>query len=166
MRNGRFWNGCYGAGRGGRSLGRGQLNSSGHAISVAVMPQWTLEHRVFTYDSFLKKKWWIDYWNSSVSLPFHPTFQCAIFFSVVLPQVTFIRRKATNIRRTERRHSQANRNELTVGASRSKLPGATTNLHSLKCSSFKRHIFSYINRLKWHVIIYHFVIINNLYNKN
>ena len=32
----------------------GQLNSSGHAISVAVIPQWTLEHRVFTYDSFVK----------------------------------------------------------------------------------------------------------------
>ena len=35
-------------------MGRGQLNSSGHAISVAVMLQWTLEHRVFTYDSFVK----------------------------------------------------------------------------------------------------------------
>ena len=33
----------------------GQLNSSGHAVSVAVMPQWTLEHRVFVYDSFVKK---------------------------------------------------------------------------------------------------------------
>ena len=33
----------------------GQLNSSGHAISVAVMPQWTLEHHVFAYDSFVKK---------------------------------------------------------------------------------------------------------------
>jgi hypothetical protein len=33
--NGRFLNGCYGAGRGGRGLGRGQLNSSGHAVSVA-----------------------------------------------------------------------------------------------------------------------------------
>ena len=32
----------------------GQLNSSGHAISVAVMPQWTLERRVFAYDSFVK----------------------------------------------------------------------------------------------------------------
>ena len=32
----------------------GQLNWSGHAISVAVMPQWTLEHRVFAYDSFVK----------------------------------------------------------------------------------------------------------------
>ena len=32
----------------------GQLISSGHAISVAVMPQWTLEHRVFGYDSFVK----------------------------------------------------------------------------------------------------------------
>jgi hypothetical protein len=29
-------------------------NSSGHAISVAVMSQWTLEHRVFAYDSFVK----------------------------------------------------------------------------------------------------------------
>ena len=35
-------------------MGRGQLNSSGHDISVAVMPQWTLEHRVFAYDSFVK----------------------------------------------------------------------------------------------------------------
>ena len=35
-------------------MGRGQLNSSGRAISVAVMPQWTLEHRVFAYDSFIK----------------------------------------------------------------------------------------------------------------
>ena len=35
-------------------MGRGQLNPSGHAISVAVMPQWTLEHRVFAYDSFVK----------------------------------------------------------------------------------------------------------------
>ena len=52
--NGHFWNGCYGAGRRDRGLGRGQLNSSGHAISVAVMPQWTLEHRVFAYDSFVK----------------------------------------------------------------------------------------------------------------
>ena len=52
--NGRFWNGCYGTGRGRRGLGRGQLNSSGHVISVAVMPQWKLEHRVFTYDSFVK----------------------------------------------------------------------------------------------------------------
>ena len=34
---------------------RGRLNSSGHAISVAVMPQWSLEHRVFAYDSFVKK---------------------------------------------------------------------------------------------------------------
>ena len=33
----------------------GQLNSSSHAISVAVMPQWTLKHRVFAYDSFVKK---------------------------------------------------------------------------------------------------------------
>ena len=33
----------------------GQSNSSGHAISVAVMPQWTLKHRVFAYDSFVKK---------------------------------------------------------------------------------------------------------------
>ena len=38
----------------GKRLGRGQLNSSGHAISVAVMPQWILEHRVFTHDSFVK----------------------------------------------------------------------------------------------------------------
>ena len=61
--NGRFWNGCYGAGRGGRGLGRGQL--------IAVMPQWTLQYRVFAYDSFVKK-WWIDYWNSAaLSLPFH-----------------------------------------------------------------------------------------------
>jgi len=29
-------------------------NLSGHAISVDVMPQWTLEHRVFAYDSFVK----------------------------------------------------------------------------------------------------------------
>ena len=35
--------------------GKWQLNSSGHAISVAVMPQWTLQHRVFAYDSFVKK---------------------------------------------------------------------------------------------------------------
>jgi hypothetical protein len=35
-------------------LGRGQLNSSGHAISVDVMPQWTLEYPVFAYDSFVK----------------------------------------------------------------------------------------------------------------
>ena len=49
-----FLNGCYGAGRVGRGLGRGQLNSSGHATSVDVMPQWTLEHRVFVYDSFVK----------------------------------------------------------------------------------------------------------------
>jgi hypothetical protein len=40
-----------------------------------------------------------------------PTFQCTIF-SVRLLQVTCIRRKATNIRRTEGRHSQANRNVL------------------------------------------------------
>ena len=33
----------------------GQLNSSGHAISDTVMPQWTLEHRVFAYDSIVKK---------------------------------------------------------------------------------------------------------------
>jgi hypothetical protein len=32
----------------------GQLNSSDHAISVAVMPQWTLDHSVFAYDSFVK----------------------------------------------------------------------------------------------------------------
>ena len=32
----------------------GQLNSSGHAISVTVMPQWTLEDRVFAYDSFVE----------------------------------------------------------------------------------------------------------------
>ena len=32
----------------------GQLNSSGHAISVAVMPQWTLQHIVFAYESFVK----------------------------------------------------------------------------------------------------------------
>ena len=51
---GHFLNGCYGAGKGGGGLGRGQLNSSGHAISVAVMPRWTLEHRVFAYDSFVK----------------------------------------------------------------------------------------------------------------
>ena len=30
----------------------GQLNSSGHFISVDVMPQWTLERRVFTNDIF------------------------------------------------------------------------------------------------------------------
>ena len=35
-------------------MGRGQLNSSVHAISVYVMSQWTLEHRVFAYDSFVK----------------------------------------------------------------------------------------------------------------
>ena len=35
-------------------MGRGQLNSSGHAISVAVMPQWTLEHRAYAYDSLVK----------------------------------------------------------------------------------------------------------------
>ena len=35
-------------------MGRGQLNSPAYAISVAVMPQWTLEHRVFAYDSFVK----------------------------------------------------------------------------------------------------------------
>jgi len=52
--NGCFWNGYYRAGRGGRGLGRGQWNSSGHAISVDVMPQWTLQHRVFAYDSFVK----------------------------------------------------------------------------------------------------------------
>ena len=33
-------------------MGWGQLNSSGHTISVAV--QWTLEHRVFAYDNFAK----------------------------------------------------------------------------------------------------------------
>ena len=32
----------------------GQLNSSGHAISVAVMPQCTSQHRVFAHDSFVK----------------------------------------------------------------------------------------------------------------
>ena len=69
MGNTRFWNGCYRAGREGRGLGRGQLNSSGHSISVAIMPQWTLEHRAFAYDS--RKKWWNDYWNSAaLSLPF------------------------------------------------------------------------------------------------
>ena len=35
-------------------MGKGQLNSSGYAIPVAVMPQFTLEHRVFAYDSFVK----------------------------------------------------------------------------------------------------------------
>ena len=54
MGNGCFWNGHYGAGRGGRGLGRRQLNWSGHAISVDVMPQWTLEYSVFAYDSFVK----------------------------------------------------------------------------------------------------------------
>ena len=39
----------------GRGLDRGQLNSPGHAISVAVMPHWTLQHRVFANDSFVKK---------------------------------------------------------------------------------------------------------------
>ena len=53
--NGCFWNGCYGAGTGGRGLDRGQWNSSGHAISVDVMPQWAIEHRVFEYDSFVKR---------------------------------------------------------------------------------------------------------------
>jgi len=33
------------------------------------------------------------------------------FFSVVLPQVTCIQRQATNIRRKEGRHSQANRDD-------------------------------------------------------
>ena len=32
----------------------GQLNSSGHAISFAVIRQWALEHRVFAYYSFVK----------------------------------------------------------------------------------------------------------------
>ena len=69
--NERFWIGCYGAGRGGRGLGRGQLNSSGHAIPVAVLSQWPLERRVFAYDSFVKSGGWIDYWNSAaLSLPF------------------------------------------------------------------------------------------------
>ena len=49
-----FWNGCYRAGTGGRSLGRGQWNSSGHAISDDVMLQWTLEHRAFAHDSSVK----------------------------------------------------------------------------------------------------------------
>ena len=35
-------------------MGRGQLNSSGHVISDDVRPQWTLEHRVFAYGSFVK----------------------------------------------------------------------------------------------------------------
>jgi hypothetical protein len=35
--NGRFWNGCYGAGRGDRDLDRRQLNSPDSAISVSVM---------------------------------------------------------------------------------------------------------------------------------
>ena len=35
-------------------MGRGHLNSSCHAISVAVMPQWMLEHRVFAYESFVR----------------------------------------------------------------------------------------------------------------
>ena len=52
--NGRFLNECYGAGRGERGLGGGQLNSSGHTISVVVKPQWTWEYRVFAYDSFVK----------------------------------------------------------------------------------------------------------------
>jgi hypothetical protein len=36
--------------------GWGQLNSSGHAISVAVIAQGTLQHHVFVYDSLFKKK--------------------------------------------------------------------------------------------------------------
>ena len=50
--------------------------------------------------------------------------------------------------------------------SRSKLPGATTNVHSPKWWSFKWCNFSYINSLKWHVITYHFVILNKFYTKN
>jgi hypothetical protein len=51
----------------------GQLNSSSHAISVSVMPQWTLEHHVCTYDSFVKKKSGesIIETQQAPSLPFH-----------------------------------------------------------------------------------------------
>jgi len=31
-------------------------NSSGHAISVDVTQQWTLQHRVFAYSSFVKSE--------------------------------------------------------------------------------------------------------------
>ena len=33
----------------------GQLNSSGHAISVAVMLHWMLEHHVSAFDSFVNR---------------------------------------------------------------------------------------------------------------
>ena len=49
----------------------GKLNSSGHAISVAVMPQWTLEHRVFAYDSFVESGESIIRNSAALSLPFH-----------------------------------------------------------------------------------------------
>jgi hypothetical protein len=80
------------------------------------MPQWTLEHRVFVYDSFLK--------SCESIIETQRLFLCRFtrplnvrFFSVGLPQVTFIRRKATKIRRTEGRHSQANGDDYprTVG---------------------------------------------------
>ena len=38
-----FWKGCYGADRGGRDFGRGQLNFPGHNISVAIMPKCILD---------------------------------------------------------------------------------------------------------------------------
>jgi hypothetical protein len=69
------------------------------------VPQWTLEHCVFAYDSFVK--------SGESIIENERLFRCRFtrhfnvrFFSVGLPQVMCIRRKSTKIRRTEGPHSQ------------------------------------------------------------
>jgi hypothetical protein len=55
-----------------------QLNSSGHAISVAFMQQCTLEHRVFAYDSLVKTGELIIETQRLFRCRFIGTFQVAI----------------------------------------------------------------------------------------
>jgi hypothetical protein len=91
-------------------LGRGQLNSLGHAIAVAVMAQWTLEHRVFAYDSFLK--------SAESIIETQRLFRCRFNIGrhgnipsrkTIFRWVTSFRTRG--IKGTEGRHFQANRDD-------------------------------------------------------
>ena len=146
-------------------MGRGQLNSSVHAISVAVMPQWTLEHRVFAHESFVK--------SGETIVETQRLFRCRFNIgrhgnipsrSTILRWVTSFRTRRND---NEEETAWSCRNCTNPGERGKSERGhreGSNPFCSATCCRIRN--FSYINSLKWHVRTYHFVIINKFYTKN
>jgi hypothetical protein len=73
------------------------------------MPQWTLEHRVFAYDIFVKSGEKIIETQPALSLPFHGNISSR---KTILRWITSFRTRGMIMKKPpEGRHSQANRDD-------------------------------------------------------